>query len=268
MQVGCVYDRLFFFFLKRAVVFPAGVSLILKALLIITNPCISSFCLMSLPLVLAIMFVQNTSRGFRMKLADHLGRKWLQNGQTLSWRLLFRLCDNIFLMRQMELLSFPLTAYNKQTSSLCILSDTAIYFLSGKTGNTHSCNWTTNEEWKTASLSARNIWLRLHISSHLKKQPTNALRRKQSWSHIWGYHLKIQANQAGKQSGGKKFRRAFTSICCIKSWSLFNVRCGRQWLLDTPRWWNKARALDLLQQGPAHQRENHSYSWSILQCKK
>lgn len=29
---------------------------------------------------------------------------------------------------------------SEQTNSLCILSDKAIYFLSGKTGNTHSGN--------------------------------------------------------------------------------------------------------------------------------
>lgn len=73
--------------------------------------------------------------------------------QSLSWKLLFRVCNNVFLIRQIELLSFPLTAYNKQTNSLCILSDKAIYFLSGKTRNTHSGNWTTNEEWKIQTSS-------------------------------------------------------------------------------------------------------------------
>lgn len=109
--------------------------------------------------------------------------------QSLSWKLLFRLCNNVFLIRQIELLSFLLTAYNKQTNSLCILSDKAIYFLSTKTGNTHSGNWTANEEWKfklpfpstIIYTSHRNIWLHLHISSlGLRNQPTNTWPCKQS----------------------------------------------------------------------------------------
>lgn len=57
------------------------------------------------------------------------------------------------LIRQIELLSFLLTAHNKQPNSWCILSDKAIYFLSAEIGNTHSGNWTANEEWKIQTSS-------------------------------------------------------------------------------------------------------------------
>lgn len=56
-------------------------------------------------------------------------------------------------------------------SSLRMLSDKAIYFLSGKAVNPHSADWTTNEEWKIPSfyicyLARQNISFR--ISSRLK----------------------------------------------------------------------------------------------------
>lgn len=62
--------------------------------------------------------------------------------------------------------------------------------LKKNTSRTHFGNWTTNEEWKILTFlpppsaviytSHRNIWLLLHISSRLRRQPTNKRSSKQS----------------------------------------------------------------------------------------
>lgn len=106
--------------------------------------------------------------------------------QSLSWKLLFRLCNNVSLIRQIELLSFLLTA-NRPAVYAYWVTKPSIFFPEKQAIHTLAIEPQMRSEKFKLPLpstiiytSHRNIWLLLHISSRLRRQPTNTRPRKQS----------------------------------------------------------------------------------------
>lgn len=106
--------------------------------------------------------------------------------QSLSWKLLFRLCNNVSLIRQIELLSFLLTA-NRPAVYAYWVTKPSIFFPEKQAIHTLAIEPQMRSEKFKLPLpstiiytSHRNIWLLLHICSRLRRQPSNTRPHKQS----------------------------------------------------------------------------------------
>lgn len=167
----------------------------------------------------------------------------------------------------MELLSFLLTA---NTNSLWILSDKAVYFLSKKkkTGNT-LCQ--LSHKWGVKifnfpppdppSFAHRNIWLLLHISFRLRRQPSDAQPCKLHPGLYTCLSFK-SPRQSRLQTISRERKRNFVraSSWRCKQRPLFEVRCGCASLIHLC---TETRQESLIFHDNTSRllRKAHSYSW-------
>lgn len=140
--------------------------------------------------------------------------------QSLSWKLLFRLCNSVFLIRQIELLSFLLTAYNKQLHAYWVTKP-SIFFPEKQAIHTLAIEpQMRSENFKLILPSTiiytshRNIWLLLHISSRLRRQPTNTQPCKQSLGLYMSLSFKNPSESSLQTISRERTRNSVRACSC------------------------------------------------------